>query len=126
MIVKVSALALLCSASAFMLRGFGWRGVPVFAAICSLGLLSFVIPYIREMSSFISSISSSQNLLSSVSAVLKIIGVGYLAGITADVCRDLELPGAANAVVLVGRIEIVAIVTPFFSEIIRMGSELIQ
>ena len=118
-------MAVTSAVAAFLLRQFGWRGLPVFASVSFIAILSFSLPYMRELIGLISSVAASQSLLDSATAAIKIIGVGYLSGITADVCRELELPGAASAVMLVGRIEIIAIVSPFFYEIIRMGRELI-
>jgi hypothetical protein len=60
-----------------------------------------------------------------VSAALKVLGLGYLYGICADVCRDMSESGIAKAVEAVGRVEIVAVVMPFFEEIIKVGVELL-
>ena len=125
MIIKASALALVCAASAFILRGLGWRGVPILCAISFVGLISFVMPYLSELSSLIKSIAESSHLLDSASAALKVTGVGYLGGVSADICRELDCPSGASAVILVARIEIIGIVAPFFVEILRMGKELI-
>ena len=60
-----------------------------------------------------------------VSAILKVVGVGYLAGISSDICSELGAARIGNAVTLVGRLEIIAIATPFFVKILDMGVELI-
>ena len=60
-----------------------------------------------------------------LSAAVKILGIGYLFGMCADVCRELGEGGAAKAVETVGRVEIIAVVIPYFKEIVSVGAELL-
>ena len=112
--------ALLLLACIFILRELGWRGVPVFAAIGSVIILatlgdslSAVFTSVGELSSYVSE--------EYISAILKIIGAGYLFGISADVCRTMGEGQIAKTVEVAGRVEIFLIVLPFFEEIIKLG-----
>lgn len=125
MIVKACALALLIALCAFVLRELGWRGAPLFCIIGALGIITLILPDISEAVSLFSSLSDEYGASEAGRSVLKIIGVGYLGGVCSDICRDMGEGGAASAVVLVTRVEIIAIALPHFLNIIRLGGELI-
>ena len=57
---------------------------------------------------------------------IKIMGVGYVFGIGADICRELGEGGVANALLGVGRVEILLICMPAFSEIFELGLSYLQ
>ena len=125
MILKVLGTALLLLLSAYLLRALGFRGAPVFAAISAILLitesgesLGYIFGRLRELSEL-------ANISEPTAAALKILGVGYLFGICADVCRELSEPGIAKAVEMVGRVEIFVVVIPYFERIIRAGVELL-
>lgn len=111
--------------TAFLLRAFGWRGAPVFASVALVLLMSEAADALGGVLSSVRNIGVSANMTEPVSAALKILGLGYLYGICADVCRDMSETGIAKAVEAVGRVEIVAVVMPYFEEIIKVGVELI-
>lgn len=125
MIFKVAGLALLVAFSAFLLRGFGWKGVPVFISVAFIGIISYALPYVRQIGGFIGDIASQNGVGTAAASVLKVVGIGYLSSISADVCRELEASSLATAVILIGRIEIIAVVVPYFEEMMRIGGELI-
>ena len=60
-----------------------------------------------------------------LSAAVKILGIGYLFGMCADVCRELGEGNVAKGVEVVGRVEIIAVVIPYFKEIVSVGTELL-
>ena len=125
MVAEVCALALMGALSFFLLSELKWRGAPVLAILCFIGIISVVNPYLSQVEGAISFFASVSNLGDTVAAVLKIVGVWYLAGITSDVCSELGAVRIGNAVTLVGRVEIIAIAAPFFVAIIDMGAELL-
>lgn len=119
------ALALLAAAAALVLREFGWRGAPLLGVICGIAAMGFILPYFAEAKTFYSRLSSDFEIGDIAESALKIVGIGYLSGITADTCRNLGETGAASAVVLVGRMEIIAIAAPYFFDIVEMGVSLL-
>ena len=98
----------------------------MFISMAFVGIISLAAPSLSEVFGFIKSSASLYGIESSVTAVAKVVGIGYLTGITADICRELEAGAVSGAVVLVGRIEIIAVVLPFFGEIMRLGGELLS
>ena len=125
MILKILGSVLLLLSSAYILRALGFRGAPVFAAISAVVLITeskdsfgYIFGRVKELAHF-------ANISEPTSAALKILGLGYLFGICADVCRELSEPGIAKAVEIVGRVEIFVVVIPYFEKIIRVGVELL-
>lgn len=111
--------------SAFLLRSFGWRGAPVFAVLCVVLILSDTTAKISDTFSPLLLFSEDLGMKDSCEAALKILGLGYLYGISSDVIRELGENSIAKAVETVGRVEIIAVSLPYLEEIIRLGVELI-
>ena len=123
--LKIVGMTLLLAATAFLLRQFGWSGAPVFAAVCAVVLLGEMSATLGRIIEFVSVFGETSSVSEPIGAAIKTLGAGYLFGISADVCRELGESGIAKAVEAVGRVEIIAIVIPYFQEIIKVGVELI-
>lgn len=126
MIAEVCALALIAALSFFILSELKWRAAPVLAILCFVGIISAAQPYAQGIIGMLGALSEESGISESLGAVLKVIGIGYLAGISSDVCCELGVPRVGSAVTLIGRLEIIAIAAPFFMGIIDMGTELIR
>ena len=83
------------------------------------------LPYFAEAKSFYSRLSDDFGIGDVSSSLLKIVGIGYLSGITADVCRGVGEGGIASSVTLVAKAEIIAIAAPYFFDIVEMGVSLV-
>lgn len=125
MILNLLGAGLILGISAFILRSLGWRGAPVFAVICSVVLLAEAGESLSGVFSSLSLLYRQKGMEEGVSAALKVLGLGYLFGISSDVCRELGENGIAKSVEVAGRVEIIAVVIPFLKEIIETGVELI-
>ena len=123
--LKLVGVALLLTVTAFLLRQLGWRGAPVFAVICAVLLLLEMADSLARIFSSVTLAGEAGGVSEPLGAALKTLGAGYLFGISADVCRELGESGIAKAVEVVGRVEIIAIVIPYFERIIEVGIELI-
>ena len=123
--ISFFGLAILAALVAFLLRSFGWKGAPVFICVAFVGLLGFVIPYLEGVAELLHSSASLSAVEGAVGALVKVVGIGYITGITSDVCRELDSSLLSSAVVLVGRVEIIAVVLPFFEDIMSLGGELL-
>ena len=126
MILEALGVATVAAISALLLRDLGWKGVPVFISVAFLGVISLATPYLSQIGSFIKETAEEGGALDAAEAVMKVVGIGYLTGIASDVCKELGSGMLAGAVVLVGRIEIICVVLPFFDEILRLGGELLS
>ena len=125
MIFDVAAGGVIICVCTLLLKQLGAKWMPVLVALafCLLVSISF-----SELFSVISEIKDMQILSSAekcVKAAIKIVGVGYLFGISADICRTLGEEMVAKGVEIGGRVEIMLIIFPFFKEIIQIGVELV-
>ena len=126
MIWRIIALGILLSLMALLLRGFGFRGIGAFAALATVTLVSLVIGELSYFSDLFGySKLFSGEAMEYVSAIVKIVGSGYIFGVGADICRELGENGIANGVAVAGRVEIFVITLPFLKKILDFGAELI-
>jgi hypothetical protein len=120
--IKACFFALVLSFSLVLLKNLGWRGAPVFAA------LGFVL-LLGELGGFFGEITKMslawESLGESAAAIFKIIGIGYLFGISSEICRELGEAGISSALALVGRFEVIAVALPFISEIFSIALSLL-
>ena len=124
MILDVLGAGMILGISAFILRSFGWKGTPVFAVICSVILIGEASHFLGNIFGSVSFLYSDTRICDGISAALKVLGLGYLFGISADICRELGESGIAKSLEVVGRVEIIAVAVPFWKKIIETGVEL--
>lgn len=111
---------MLLAASILILKAFGFKGAPV---VVSLALVFFASEYsgkLGELLSLFSELEAVSGLGEYLSSALKIIGIGYLGGISSDVCRELGEGGVAKSITLVTRAELIAVTVPFLSELLEL------
>ena len=125
-IPTLCAFALLFAVAALLLREFGFRGAPIFAAFAGVALLSGYFGRLsgglRELFAF----ADRAGISDAAADAAKVLGLGALASLTADVCEDLGERGIARAVVLAARAEIFLLVLPYFSEAVGIGLSLLE
>ncbi len=109
--------------SALLLKNFGWRGAPVFGVIASLFLISMLSNYFADIVEIYFSFSG---LGDGCAAILKMLGIAYIFGISSDVCRELGEAGISTALTTVGRFEIIAVALPYIKELISLSISLIE
>lgn len=126
MTAQMLCAAVTLAVTAYLLREFGWRGAPVFACVAAVLLLTECGGVIAPLFSTVTELGEKLGIAETVTAAVKLIGLGYLFGICADVCRELGEGGIAKAVETAGRLEITAVALPYFLEIIKIGVELIE
>lgn len=126
MILKLLGVAILCAACAFLLRGLAWRAAPIFACLAAILLLALCEGAIGEITSSLSGIAVRGDVTEPVSVIIKIIGLGYLFGISSDVCRELGESGIAKALEVGGRVEIILISMPYLIKTLNLGIGLIS
>jgi len=125
LIFEILGVALLLCTSGFILRSFGWRGAAVFSTFAMLLLIKEAWEPLSYVFSSVKEIGEISGISEPIGAAIKILGLGYLFGMCADVCREMSESGIAKAVEVVGRVEIIAVVIPYFREIVRVGVELV-
>ena len=126
MTVGVVGAAITFSVLLFILKSLGWRGASVMGAACVATLFFAVIIKYGDVISDLGALCEDYGVGESAGVMIKIIGVSYLFGICADTCRELGEAGIAKTVDVVGRVEIIAIIMPYFKEIIEIGVGLLE
>ncbi len=120
--MEICCLGLVFAFSAVLLKNLGWRGVSIFTALGIVVLLS-------ELRGSFIEIDKLSGLFGALDeggiAIFKIMGIGYLFGISSEICRELGEAGISFALTLVGRFEIIAVALPFISEIFSLALSLV-
>lgn len=118
------AVGMLVAAAAVLLKNFGFKGACVFTAASIAIMLSSAISPIRSIFSSLGE-AFSPELLPYGEAAVKVVGIGYLSGVSSDIAKELGEAGVAKAVLLVAKLELVLIAVPFIEEVMGIANELI-
>lgn len=121
MILRVIGIALLSAICAFLLRGLASRAAPIYASLAAIVVLALCKDGVDGVISSVLGVASSINISEPVSVILKIIGLGYLFGISADICRELGEGGIAKALEVAGRVEIFSLSVPYLVKTLNLG-----
>lgn len=119
----VCAVGLMAAASAIILKNFGYKGVPVLTSVVIIVILSFSVS--RLLPIFDISGKLPDELSEYVLAAVKAVGIGYLSGISSDICKELGEAGIAKGISVAAKIELILIAAPFVSEAASLAVELI-
>ena len=114
---------LLVAAVSVILKNFGFKGAPL---ICALALICVAIPMLERLSALKSFgtdlvYPEAQRY---VKAAVKVVGIGYLSGISADVCKEIGESGIAKCISVVCKIELILLSVPFIEEILQFATSL--
>lgn len=122
--IQICGGALLLACMCVVLRECGFGAYRTVAVVGCVVLLTAAVTRIGEIfGSLGSALGGSTAEL--CDDVLRILGVGYVFGSCADVCRGVGENGIASAVETVGRVEILWLAVPALREILIMGAELL-
>lgn len=124
-ILSACGIGLLGAFLSFILSEVGYRGARLVSVSASIVLLMLAAGGIGEVLSELAWISDAAGIGEVAAAALKIVGIGYVAGICYDVCLDMGERGIASAVLTVGRVEMLLIVAPTVSDILRLAADML-
>lgn len=124
MIPGLCALGVLVGAVGFLLSEMGWGGKRLFSV---LGIILMVAVSSEGLFTVYGEISQLGGAMGEVSAAaLKVVGVGYVFGISSDLCSELGEGGAAKALTFAGRVEIIVLILPYLKEVVSLGLKMIK
>ena len=124
--LKLCGIAILGAISAMLLGELGFRGRRVLALFVSVALLVAVSDGIGQVMDALDILGGGDTVGRVVGSATKVIFVGYLFGISSDICAELGEGGLASTLTLAGRIEVFLLVLPEFGEMLRLGMELVS
>lgn len=125
MIPKICALGVLLAVVGFLLSEIGFKGKRAFALLSFVLIGISVLSDAGELFSEILSLSEGLGVADTAKGALKVVGIGYVFGISSDIADQLGETGVSKALTLAGRIEILALTIPYIKEIIELGIRLI-
>ena len=126
MIFKIIGLALLGALLSFIVKTFGWRGAPLVAIAALISLMSIFASHFEKIFEIFDTVAEIGGMEEAARTLLKIIGIGYVSGISSDVCRELGEPTISSAVMLFGRLEVLVLISPMLLEILKLGLEMVK
>ena len=124
LLVKCVGYALLVLFLGIVLRELGFRGARLVSLVCSVGIIGAAVGGIGELGDLLGDVWNGISS-DSVIAVVKIIGVGYVSGVCADVCSEFGENVLSGALTTLGKVEMLIISAPSIISIVDAGVELI-
>lgn len=122
--IKGLSVGMITLVLGFLLREFGFRGYRLAVVLGTVGVIGIATSLVGEIISAFSVFGQDYDS-EYIKTVLKIIGIGYVSGICADICVDLGEAGLSSAILLIGKCEIVVLAAPCAISIVQKGVELI-
>ena len=126
MIIKWLGMGVLLAFSSFILSEAGFKGKRVFVSFGAAVLFSVMASELGKITSSVLGFADGAGIADAAKCALKIVGAGYLFGIGADIVSELSEPGLSRALVCAGKIEIILIVLPYFTDILELGLSLLK
>lgn len=127
MFLKVILMCLVASAIILLIKKYS----PESALTVALAAVSVILLFIiisasglfSEMRELFDSFGLDPEI---VKITLKALGICYLTGFAADVCRDFGQTSLASKVELAGKVTVVILTLPFVKQILRVATELME
>ena len=126
MIIRIALMGVLMATVGILLREMGWRHARAYSVVAAVILLSGIGDTLAELVSGLEIISGIDGVSDVALSALKVIGVGYVFGISESVAEELGERGVARAVSLAARLEMLLIALPYIRDILSLGLELIE
>ena len=124
--IRAVAIAILSAVLAHLLGEEGYRGKRLFSALAAVLIFLIGISLFDGVGSQLSGLLHLTGVGETAFAAMKVVGMGYIFGIAADITRELGEAGIATALITVGRIEIFVTVLPYIIKMVELGASLIK
>lgn len=121
--MRIAAYVLITLFLGILLKELGFHGSSLVMLLGTVCLVGISVVSLGEVLSLLPDVGSDGRVYAET--MLKIVGAGYVFGICSDVCSQLGQASLSNAVILCGRVEIVALSAPFIKRIIEEGTKLL-
>lgn len=122
-ILQIAALAVLAAALAFVLRTLGAKGAPALTVAAGLAFVAYAVARYGEALTAIREMAERAGVSDGVGVILRMIFVGILCAVAADICRDVGESTLATRVEVCGKAEILLLALPFLLELVNLALE---
>ena len=126
-IVRIAGVGLIGAVISILIR----RARPEFSmmipVVISFTIMAAAAPYLRDVIGELASLSAGVGINGDYMAVIvKIIGVSYLASISAELCRDAGEKAIAAKIELGGKLMILAMSVPLITRMLDLVREIMR
>ena len=122
--LRICSGAVVAAVCGILLRELGWRGAAVFSILSITVFLGVFADALSTLAERLLSFTAEGAVLA-VKEILKVVGVSYLFGFSADICAELGERSLSGVLLALGRIEILVIVMPYIFDMVKMAGELV-
>lgn len=119
--LQLCALGVLAACLGYVLRSAGAKGAVAVSLAGGLAFLGYALARYREPIAALREMAERAGLTPALESILRMLFIGLLAGIAADICRDVGEAGLAARVEFCGRVEIILLALPFLLEIFTLA-----
>lgn len=126
MIPKICAIGLLGAMLSFFLGELGFKNKRLVAVLSAILLISSLKSGVDTFVGKITELSHLAGISDACTCALKVVGLGYVFGLSSDLCTELGEGGVAKAMTVVGKVEIMLVALPYFESTIELGLELLR
>lgn len=126
MTVKIFGFGVLLALALVLLGEAGFRGKRIAAALFAVLFLSALGEGVGKIMETVLGFAEGAKISEVATSAAKIIGVGYLFGIGADVIAELGEGMISKGLLVAGKIEILLIALPYFKDILELGLSIIK
>ena len=119
-------IAVISAVCGFLLEQLGFGGTRLYLSFVSVILMLVCIRAAAPIISGIMGFSPSGTAADVGAAALRVLGIGYVGGFFSDFCAQLGAKSASDGLLLFTRIQILAVVMPYFLDLLGSFGELIQ
>lgn len=117
----MSAVAL-----AVLLRQYRAEYALVLGLMVSAVILMALMPVLKETMELLIDIASKSGVSQTLSIIVKSLGIAFVAGIAADICRDAGESAMAAKVELAGKVAILSMAMPMAAQLMELFERILQ
>ena len=120
-VLSLCGIGSLLAISFYLLCAIGAKSAPLYLALGATFLIVMVSENYFDVVELLFSFPSDGTTAQVVKTVSKALSLGYLVGISADLCENLGASALAKALVFGGRVLIFSLGIPYLKELITLA-----
>ena len=124
--LKICGAAFVCLVALIAVRNMKENFVPLLRFASGIIFLGIVVLMLPPIISFGTSVIEKSKVSEYGEVVLKALGIAYLTHITAHICRDCGENGIGEGIETAGKIELLILALPLFSEVLSIVEEMLS
>ena len=94
--------------------------------VVSAVILMALMPVLKETMELLIDIASKSGVSQTLSIIVKSLGIAFVAGIAADICRDAGESAMAAKVELAGKVAILSMAMPMAAQLMELFERILQ